>query len=89
MGLKAILRGGIAGEVLDGQNNGTLVQAVVAILIALDQSLGNIAGDIGTLAVSTGGTGPAGVRGHIDLEGPYMMFRPSAFIILRSVWAIS
>ena len=68
MGLKAILRGGIAGEVLDGQNNRTLVQAVVAILIALDQSLGNIAGDIGTLAVSTGGTGPAGVRGHIDLR---------------------
>lgn len=68
MGLKAILRGGIAGEVFDGQNNRAFVQAVVAILIALDQSLGNIAGDIGTLAVSTGGTGPAGVRGHIDLR---------------------
>ena len=62
MGLKAILRGGIAGEVLDGQNNGALVQAVVAILIALDQSLGNISGDIGTLAVS------AGVRGQRGSE---------------------
>ena len=68
MRLEAVLGGSIAGEVLDRQDDRTLVQAVVAVLVALDEGFGDVAGHIGALAVSTVGAGPAGVGGHVHLR---------------------
>ena len=68
VGLEAVFGGAVAGEVLDGQDDGALLQAVLTVLVAPDQLPGNSGGDLGTLAVGAGVTGPAGVGGYVHLR---------------------
>ena len=60
MGLKTIFSGAVTGEMLDGQGNGTFLQAILTILVTANQFPGDTGSNLRTLAVGTRVPGPAG-----------------------------
>ena len=68
VGLKAVLRRAVAREVLGRENNGVLVHAFGAILIAVNQRGDDARGDVRTLAVGAVVARPARVGHQVDLR---------------------